>query len=175
MGPSLVISVVRRSRSHLKKKLRYESVQLREYPRIRQNLPARQMVSVIHQFIHFFSISHVEMSRVIPALSAWRVDFEKSNGGSQGLFARNAHCPKTHVRRVVRCVNPKIREFLSSLYCIMAIKFARLPLSDLNTTRGINICVRSQKFSIILIRIIAITRAFIKLVFFAFPFLFPLD
>lgn len=67
MGPAVVISVVRRSRSHLKKKLRYESVQLREYRGILQNPPARQMVSVIHQFILFFSISHVEMPRVIPA------------------------------------------------------------------------------------------------------------
>lgn len=63
MGPAVVISVVRRSRSHLKKKLRYESVQLREYRGILQNPPARQMVSVIHQFILFFSISHVEMPR----------------------------------------------------------------------------------------------------------------
>ncbi|XP_071566887.1 ras-related protein Rab-32 isoform X2 [Temnothorax nylanderi] len=45
MGPAVVISVVRRSRSHLKKKLRYESVPLQEYRGSKQNRPAPQMSS----------------------------------------------------------------------------------------------------------------------------------
>lgn len=56
MGPTVIISVVRRSHSHLKKKRRYESVQLQEYRGIRQNRPARQMVSVDLRQLIFFSI-----------------------------------------------------------------------------------------------------------------------
>ncbi|KYN43182.1 hypothetical protein ALC56_02364 [Trachymyrmex septentrionalis] len=46
MGPAVVITVVRRSRSHLKKKRRYETVQLQENQRSQQSRPPPQMVSV---------------------------------------------------------------------------------------------------------------------------------
>ena len=46
MGPAVVITVVRRSRSHLKKKRRYETVQLQEYQGSQQSRPTPQMVSV---------------------------------------------------------------------------------------------------------------------------------
>ncbi|XP_036146160.1 ras-related protein Rab-32 isoform X4 [Monomorium pharaonis] len=45
MGPAVVISVVRRSRTHRKKKQRYESVQLQEYRGSQQSYPAPQMSS----------------------------------------------------------------------------------------------------------------------------------
>ncbi|XP_018051530.1 PREDICTED: ras-related protein Rab-32 isoform X4 [Atta colombica] len=45
MGPAVVITVVRRSRSHLKKKRRYETVQLQEYQGSRQSRPTPQMSS----------------------------------------------------------------------------------------------------------------------------------
>ncbi|XP_011334322.1 ras-related protein Rab-32 isoform X2 [Ooceraea biroi] len=45
MGPAVVISVVRRSRSHLKKKQRYESVQLQEYRKSQPDRFPRQMSS----------------------------------------------------------------------------------------------------------------------------------
>ncbi|XP_011639658.1 ras-related protein Rab-32 isoform X3 [Pogonomyrmex barbatus] len=45
MGPAVVISVVRRSRSHQRKKRRYESLPLQEYRETRQDPSARQMSS----------------------------------------------------------------------------------------------------------------------------------
>ncbi|XP_018363223.1 PREDICTED: ras-related protein Rab-32 isoform X3 [Trachymyrmex cornetzi] len=45
MGPAVVITAVRRSRSHLKKKRRYQTVQLQEYQGSRQNRPTPQMSS----------------------------------------------------------------------------------------------------------------------------------
>ncbi|EZA57075.1 hypothetical protein X777_01681 [Ooceraea biroi] len=63
MGPAVVISVVRRSRSHLKKKQRYESVQLQEYRKSQPDRFPRQMVSVAASFARFFSIFN-DISRV---------------------------------------------------------------------------------------------------------------
>lgn len=45
MGPAVVISVVRRSRSHWKKKQRYEDLQLQEYRWDKQDPYRHQMVS----------------------------------------------------------------------------------------------------------------------------------
>lgn len=117
MGPAVLISVVRRSRSHLKKKLRYESVQLREYRGILQNPPARQMVSVIHQFILFFSIWHVEISRVIPARAVCLARRFSKIEWRQPVCAERS-CQRTTRELLTRSYdvgNPTI-EFFSSLY-----------------------------------------------------------
>ncbi|KYN19710.1 hypothetical protein ALC57_07936 [Trachymyrmex cornetzi] len=56
MGPAVVITAVRRSRSHLKKKRRYQTVQLQEYQGSRQNRPTPQMVSVDLDSTVFFPL-----------------------------------------------------------------------------------------------------------------------
>lgn len=102
MGPAVVISAVRRSRSHQKRKRRYESVPLQEYRGSRSSRSAPQMVSVDV----VLAVSTLDSSRAYRRRppSARRADFERSarrdavrrggssrGGSSKGTFVVPKH------------------------------------------------------------------------------------